>query len=544
MPLRESFVLGIAGVTYLAVLASGYRLNDLLVYLPMTLYLRDPSLYPGSALVQHLLSMPYPVYRGYAAFFSEYSLFLIFLITRMALVGSVLVFGLQLVRDRWVVWIGLAAVLFAPGSFGTLGSTQLLLTEASQYALAEPFCVLALAAALARRRLLAFALGGIAFNLQPILGAVVLAMLAADLFFNQVFRERAVSPRVAVCTVLFGGLLTLPGLAMTYSGLGASLGYNTAQYLEVIRFGAYFHVFPDRFTIFEYSTTAIAVVGACLGLRTLNHRATLATWLLVIALFCAAGTIFSEWYPVPFILKMMPFRSTLFLRVIGLFGGVAFVYCAARGGTRMERAIAGLLVLATLFVLVVFQQASLPDWISGRLLLVGLVAYALSFLALTLIPARLPAVVAGVSALIFLSAVALPHARIEIPGDRPANELEATAAWARTSTQVDALFITAPDEGMAEFTVLAERNTLGNVKLAGQALFDSTFGLLLYQRLADLGCEGEWCLGRNEYQTFSEANFMQLRDRYGACYAVTSAAQHLSLTQVYANTAYRVYSLC
>src|SRR5581483_7556186 len=94
--------------TYVSALGTGYRLNDLLVYLPMTLYLRDPSLYPGSALVHHLLSMPYPLYHAYAVAFSEYGLFLVFLAARLALVLSLYMLGKQLVHDRTAVWLGLA----------------------------------------------------------------------------------------------------------------------------------------------------------------------------------------------------------------------------------------------------------------------------------------------------------------------------------------------------------------------------------------------------------------------------------------------------
>src|SRR5689334_20324552 len=55
---RTETLVGLVLATLVSIAATGYALNDLFVYLPLTAYLRNPSLFPGDPLIQHLLRMP------------------------------------------------------------------------------------------------------------------------------------------------------------------------------------------------------------------------------------------------------------------------------------------------------------------------------------------------------------------------------------------------------------------------------------------------------------------------------------------------------
>jgi hypothetical protein len=552
-------VVGIIFATALSVLATGYALNDLFVYLPLTAYLRDSSLYPGNPLIEHLLRMPYPLYRAYALVDDQHALFAIFLVTRFATVVALYVLALQILHDRLAAALGVSLIVFTPGTFGTLGLTQVLLAEPVQYALATPTCLFALAAALAGRPTAAFILAGLAFNLQPILGAVTLALLAADLFLNEVVRLRRVSLAEAARTIGFGIIAAFPGLLMAALGPSTDLGTNMTEYLAMVRFGAYFHVLPSEFSGSEYLTTAIVVGYLCLGLRDeaiRPRRATLVAWFGAILAFCVAGTIFSEFLPVGLILKAMPFRSTLFLKVLGLLCCAAYLRRSIGRGNWTGQvvaflAVAGMMVYPYLaiLVLVICLAVEMKRTISSHRprVVTGIYRAVVDFGGLETPLARywsrllvsLPAV------LIVLTAPARP-AVIRIPGDEPVTDQEALADWARTSTPRDSVVIAPPDEDLASFTVLAERSTVGNVKLAGQALFDPTFGSILSSRLSDLGChvpDEPWCRD-NTYASFDAERFRVLSARYGACYAVTRTSQRLELSELYHNDSFRVYALC
>jgi hypothetical protein len=268
--------------------------------------------------------------------------------------------------------------------------------------------------------------------------------------------------------------------------------------------------------------------------------------------------------PVGFILKLMPFRSTLFLKVLGSFLAAAYFRRAFRASGRLQRGAAAAIVIATACVLLAFQSPALPYWLSGRYVLALAVIILTAALAWLTGRSQLPvwswrwaptvsshirSIRLGLAALasamlVAVSVTAQPHARFIIPSSEPANDLEQAAAWAKASTPADALFLTPPDAGFAEFTVFAERNTLADAKLAGQALFDPNFGMIVFQRLVDLGCSGRWCVGDNAYSSFDAQAFRALGERYGACFALTRASQQVELSEAYGNLSYRIYALC
>jgi hypothetical protein len=557
--MRPETLVGLVLATVLSIAATGYALNDLFVYLPLTAYLRNPSLFPGDPLIQHLLRMPYPLYRAYALIYNQQALFAVFVVMRLLTVVALYMLALQIARDRLAAALGLSLIVFTPGTFGTLGLTQVLVGEPVQYALATPICLFALCALLAGRWAAAFLLAGAAFNLQPILGAVTLALLSGDLIVNQVARLHRTTLRQAAAYLGLGALASTPGLLMAALGPTADLGKNPTEYLAMVRFGAYFHVLPSTFSSREYFTTALVLGYLFLGLRDRAIepvRPTLLVWAGTIFVFCAIGTIFSEVIPIGLILKAMPFRSSLFLKVLGLICCAVYLRrCIGRGTwwrwlvaflavvgmlTYEELAIgalAVLLVAETLSALPV-SRAALAPRLSARLVdFEGLSSPVQRYWSRLLV---------SVPAVLIVLTVPGRSPVVSMPGVGPATDQEALAAWARTFTAGDAVFITPPDDGFAGFAVLAERSTLGDVKQAGQALFDPDFGRGLLSRLSDLGCNvpaGPWC-SNNTYATFDAERFRSLSVRYGACYVVTRIGQEVDLPAVYRNDSFRVYGVC
>jgi hypothetical protein len=552
-------LVGLVLATVLSVAATGYALNDLFVYLPLTAYLRDPSLFPGDPLIQHLLRMPYPLYRAYALIYNQQALFVVFLVMRLLTVVALYVLALQIARDRLAAALGLSLIIFTPGTFGTLGLTQVLVGEPVQYTLATPICVFALCASLAGRRAVGFVLAGAAFDLQPILGAVTLALLSGDLIVNRVVRLRRTTLKQAATYLGLGALASTPGIVMAALGPSTDLGKNPAEYLSMVRFGAYFHVLPSTFSSWEYFTTAIVLCYLFLGLRDRaieRVRPTLLVWVGTIFVFCVIGTVFSEVIPIGLVLKAMPFRSTLFLKVLGL------ICCAVCLRRCIGRRRWWCWVVAALAILGMLTYEELA---------IGALAILLLAEILWTLPLRRPAttirlpmgvvgfgrlaspverywsrLLVSIPAVLIVLTIPGRPAVVSMPGVGLATDQETLAAWARTFTARDAVFMTPPDDAFAGFTVLAERSTLGNVKQAGQALFDPSFGRILLSRLSELGCnvpEGPWC-ANNTYATFDAQRFRSLSVRYGACYVITRTSQEVDLPEVYRNDSFRVYGVC
>ena len=541
-------VCGILAAAAISVLATGYTFNDLLVYLPLTEHLRDASLYPGSPLVEHLLGMPYPLYRIYSSVYDQHVLFGFWLVVRIATVGALYALARQVVRDRLAAALAVSLVVFTPGTYGTLGLTQVLLSEPVQYAVALPLCLFALYAALRGHALPAFVLAGLACDLQPILGFVAAVLVAGGVIADSTRGRSRASYAGIVLSAAAGFLVALPVLVVTVASSSIWSGVTTAEFVDMVRFGAYFHVLPGAFPVDEYIGTATVAGFAVLGLfeeALRRYRRTLLVWLGLIVVLCLFGAVFTEVIPLPLVMKMMPFRATLFFKVLGLICAGVYLRAELAREPVLGWIVAGLVVVG----MTVINPAAIA----------GLsVALVLSVRRRLNSSSRDPQFVVGpvgryfarllvvLPTLLFLATLPYRLDAVRIPGHYPPTALELAADWARAATAKDAVFITPPDADMAEFTLAAQRTTLGDAKSAGQALFDSQFGRVLYRRLADLGCrvpEGPWCVG-NTYASFDEATFQALATRYGACYALTRAQHTPALPEVYRNDSFHVYALC
>lgn len=350
LPINRWQVVGLVVVAYLSVIYGGYRLNDLYVYLPMARYLQNPALYPGSPLIENLLSLPYPLYRFYGLVYNQSILFLIFLVTRVGFVLALYAAAIRILRDRAGAWLGVLLILFTPSLFGTLGMTAVLLPDPSQQALAVPILVLALAAGAGAKYGWAFLFAGLGFNLHPMLGSAMLAMLTGQVLITS---DRGKDHTLLLKTLgyLSLGLLTaLPTVAVILLG-GRDNLYSSPQMIDILHFSLPFHLFPSAFTPEEYVTTALAVVYLALGLRqsTLSiSKPIVLAWVGVIAVFCLVGTLFSEVVPVAFVLKLMPFRSTLFLKIISLFFAASYLRTRLKSGRAMDYIIVALTLLGFL----------------------------------------------------------------------------------------------------------------------------------------------------------------------------------------------------
>lgn len=374
----------------LSIIYARYKLIDLFVYLPMARYLQDPSLYPGSPLIQDLLSLPYPLYRLYALVYHQYVFYLIFVATRFLFVLGLVLFGKSIWRDRSVVWIGVILVIFTPGAFGTLGQSSVLLFEANQQAVAVPILVFALALAAARRFDWGFAVAGLAFNLHPIVSTVVLLILAAQVLPEAIGQTPSISLRQIGRLFTLAFLAALPTIVWILAQKGTSIVAIAPNSLEIARFALYFHLFPSTFSPQEYVTTALMLAYLALSVKqnTLGlHRPFVLISVGVIAFYCLIGILFSEVIPTTIILKLMPFRSTIFLKIICLFCAASYLRFRMRSGMARDY----LIVAFTIFGFLVNERILLwaltadilITYLSGRLgWLAGAAAAALALFAL------------------------------------------------------------------------------------------------------------------------------------------------------------------
>jgi hypothetical protein len=278
----------------------------------------------------------------------------------------------------------------------------------------------------------------------------------------------------------------------------------------------------------------------------------------VIGGLCLLGYVFSEIFPVALVLKMMLFRSTLFFKVFGLICTAAYLRGLIDRQPMVGWVVASLCTLGMTFekdwvilalsLGIAFEMYHV--WRGRRKVRSGCksrdpVNHPYARIDGLLQRSASRVAVAFPAVIIVMTATYQPWP-VHVPGHGPPSDTETIATWARESTPTDARFVAPPDVDFASFKVLAARSTLGDTKLAGQALFDPAFGRLLYKRLADLGCrvpDGPWCAG-NTYGSFGTDRFRDLGARYGACYAITRSGQDLNLPRLYRNDSFQVFSLC
>lgn len=434
------------------------------------------------------------------------------------------------------------------------------------------------------RHVIALLLTGISFNFHPM---CTLFLLCAYALFWAVNRKTFTSRYTLVCIIAFM-LPALPGISKTISHMGA--GGSGELWLEGVRWVAGYTCYPSTWAPSQFMNAALFLAAAGASLLAFpkhSIRRTVLIFWTAVALMCLAGTIFADIIPIPFIIKLSLWRST----VIYLFLAIIFIaWACLRVGSKSPLhallAISIVLVLTgyvphlpqfclaiLLPVFIYALYAAYPPCIRhtriSTLTIAALAAlciaawlshpvssaWLIAFLCLTLPTAatarylqarRIPALaVWGLTLLLFDAAVLTYQGGPNIyfhgylQGKRdPWADIQIAA---RKVSGRDDLFIVPPL--CNDFYHYSLRAVLGDWAEGSTLLYlDNRYTEEWFERMHDLG----WTSMHNAEKGFNRlttAEITKTAEKYGAAFVVTKKPKTFGLPKVYENTQYILYRI-
>jgi hypothetical protein len=559
----------------------GYRFGGShhAIQVPFVKHLADPSLFRSDPLLQTLPGyvsafFPAMAFLGRQIGDLEAAYFAVYVLFHWLTLAALFALAFHFTRSAAV---SLLACLLYLGQASSLGGAVSYWPRLTHSHPAVALLLLAFYLHVRGRRAASLALCGITFNVHALYAAHVAFLLLFVSVLDWWLGERPLPWREAAAFVL----PALPALVLLFSRSEAIPPAELPLWLEVMRDRSGQHTFPLTVPLAVYARYLLLLSLGGLALVTADARVrraagTVAAGVLVL---CAAGFVFSEWIPVPAVIKAQLLRSTKWLTLLLLvpiarllaeswaWGGLARLGAslAFLGILLQEPAwLVAALMVYTLgawerwppLALLAAAGAALVSALSGAapwperlgLPLLGAAAQSLTSDPLVMacvflfvlywlaVAAERPIVAwAAVGAVLLgavLVSVGILRGAQNAQRAEPWNDVQ---AWVQGHTPVDAVVLSPPY--LEGFRVFSERATVGEWKDGTQQFFSWAFTKGWQERMREL--KGS----TRAYDRFPAPRLVELGRKNGAGYLVCRTDAALALPKLYSNAEYAVYEL-
>ena len=433
-----------------------------------------------------------------------------------------------------------------------------------------------------RRYCIALLLTGISYNFHPMCTLFLLG--AYSLYWLLNFKK--LSLKLTILCLIFFALPALPGIAKTISHIGS--GGHGEQWLEGVRWVAGYTCNPTTWSRWQLLYTGLFLILSYASLRVFpGHRIrrTVMIFWGAIALMCLTGTIFADITPIPFIIKLSLWRST----VIYLFLAIIFIAWACLHIARKSRAHA--LLAVTLIMLLTGYLPQLPQFYLCFLLPVFIYTLfvertgrglkrssILACIALTMMAAAcLIFLTNGIWTVVFMGAALsviainttafLPYTRTLLPWalalllfdtavltaqggpaiyyyGRIQGKLDPWAdvqLVARNISHTDDLFIVPPLSN--DFYHYSQRAVLGDWAEGSTLLYlDNRYTEEWFERMHDLGWTNPYNAEAG-FNSLTTGDITRIALKYNAQFIVTAKPKEFDLPLVYSNNHFMLYRI-
>ncbi len=173
-----------------------------------------------------------------------------------------------------------------------------------------------------QRYTIAFLLAGISWSFHPMCTVFLLAAYGMYWLFNW----KAFKPRTLLSCFLAFTVPAMPILVKALNNIGTGQ-LPDATWMKVVIWTAWYTCFPSVWPLFWLVQASLFFLLFLLSLLCLpagRAKNGIKIFTLTFALMCLAGTVFADYYPVPFIIKLSLWRSTL----IFLFMALPCIACS------------------------------------------------------------------------------------------------------------------------------------------------------------------------------------------------------------------------
>lgn len=570
-------------------------------YIPFILKAADPSLFANDLFVnsQSTFNSYYFVLVGWLSRYMDLGVLFAVLHGLIVYAAGLSFFALSmtLFKEKRAAYLSVFLLLI-PKSAVSLALAGINIGFPEPSAFVAPFLLLAILLFFKGAYRTASLLCGAMFYFQGMAALIVSVLFC----FYFAARIRKLPPGIVAVSVLF---LALPVLPLAWKMLSAgffefSAPGGVARWLEILRLRSWFHLFPFSWGIsdwFNYSGWFLWAFIVYRYAKPSPKQEMAIDFIKAIFLLCAFSTVFTEFFPVPAVIKLVFWRSTiffLFLLVIYIghylaefqtrstaaallaacsvaaifFGLYKLIVCLAllhlaletRAGKYAARLFAGaglaglsVFLLGTLLQpesgLPLLQKLALfTDIGLKNLVIFSLLAFS-AFSCFRFLEAGRSR--SAIAALAFIAFSVVAVGRLWVEKDAAAEKAlngdwRAAQLWARENTAPGAVFITpAYLEG---FRVYSRRSVVMELKDGAPALYSVPFAFKWWERLEDFGYKGggeDGALGvemKRLYGNYSENDIKNLSGKYKASYFVAETGSRYKFRELYKNGHFSIYS--
>lgn len=597
---KSLFLIPIALITLHAFLMNGYyyahRQLTVGTYLSSIFAKADPSLFKNSIYVQAVnrTNLRISIFYDICPFILKYIDFETFAI-------------IQAVISLFFILAGiftLTKVLFGNSTAGYL-STLLYTTELNNWTLGSPapylnffhhglpytypLTVWSMVFFFQKRYPLSLLLAGLSWNFHPMFAVFLLLIY----FIYWLFNWKEIKPTTILMCLLLFTVTASPVLLKSLSHLGNSSAYG-ALWLKGVRWVAGYTCFPSSWpSVWLVRASMFFTLFIC-TLFTIprNQMKKITIFIVSVGIMCILGILFADIYPIPFIIKMSLWRSSVIYLILAI-SCIGFVLSKTLDHTLTKRFLVISIIALLTGYLKCFKVYYLP-FLTGFLLIAlyenqvkkhfpflckkfsilfftflsllftyhlmshhnGLrlflfFGFTLFFLLSVMAFERyttqkaLPKhvwVLPALFVLIFDCAVLYHkggpeiyyHGRIQGRSD-PWAEIQ---YFAKMHSEKDDLFIVPPY--MNDFTTYSKRAVIGDWAEGSTLLYlDNQFTQEWFARMNDLGCKPfNWF---QEYNNLKMDEMLKVAKKYGAKFVVTEKPKTFKMNKLYENRKFILY---
>lgn len=544
------------GAAWVTILLVGYYLGtfDQFAHIPFLKKYVDPALYPSDPF----LDLRFQNYSFFWWFFAGVYwldvalgnsepwilasvMFLAHLLTTSMFFGIMWELSMELFHDPVAAFLSVLFFIIPDVSFGVFPVLEFSLLNRT---FVLPFLLLAVLMYLRDRRLQAFILVGLCYNLHALSANFAVGMFLLD----SVLRLRTVGWRKLVVEVACMLLCASPVLYWKFTNLGGSALIDH-EWFDIVAMGCLSHLFlmflPNAYVLFGTVSGVASVLSyevARYKLVVQSRKDVMRNFFLAITLILLVQIVTAQWIPITLVIQLQIIRAGLFATIFAGLYWVAYVVQVwrARPTSRVQNfwllamTLSAPFAFPYLVVDLVQRKVKSMRWQNALSFLMAAATLALALWAIV----RYQLLGSGLYLL------------------GPNSVWKETALWARDHTPKEALFITPPEKwGIyeADWRAFSERGTIvTQMDLLMVALAPQYTPV--WQERFDLVAPGarqqfrgnvfeNFQISRTAYYTLSEEDFLAVARKYGASYLVVEKPQRRDFSVVYENGKFIIYDL-
>lgn len=512
---------------------------DYAVLLPFVKKIMKPELFPSDYFIEQLRHYPTLLWYivGYLCKIThiklEILLFIFYFISiYFFFLGFYLLSGL-ISNSEEVAILSLFLLLFQKHSFALVETIP---TSFYNRTPVLPILLFSIYYFLKRNYYLSFLILGIGFLIHPMSASYIFFILLIAVLFE--VREKGIKRFLFSLLILL--IISAPIIIFGITDHLKISFIPDKNWLEMLRLRSSHHIFPFSWDKMLFIEGLFIFISLIISLKYKVEKWIFKKIIIIISvilLLCMIGTIFTEIFPLTFVLLLQLFRSFIFLIYISIIMVCNFYFKSYSKERNYIEKIASLFLI---FLLIYNGKI----WKLGYFLIICFSIF------LAILQFKIKENLLRYTILIFLIFViilSLYSVIVKSKMDFWCKDYEDVQRWAKENTKINDVFIVPPH--LCGFRIYSERSIYTDWKDGTMLNFNPEFGSEWIRRMENLGIKdkkypvkGYNVLKKEDFLRISEEIF-KWQSQPKTVYVVVNKRKNLDLIEVYSNSFFKVYRI-